>query len=114
MGTDTDRLGADTARRRRGRADRPARRTGQAPPLTARRTRGQPAVGHTGTPLQDRIRQRHTEVNELAATGMSLAAIGRRLQLDRKTVRRYRDKDLAGLLASAQDRGHGVLEPFMK
>ncbi|MFI7178703.1 hypothetical protein [Streptomyces spororaveus] len=45
---------------------------------------------------------------------MSLAAIGRRLQLDRKTVRRYRDKDLAGLLASAQDRGHGVLEPFMK
>ncbi|GHB30827.1 hypothetical protein [Streptomyces chryseus] len=66
------------------------------------------------TPLLDRIRRRHAEVNELAATGLSLNAIGRRLQLDRKTVRRYRNKDLAGLLASAQDRGHGVLDPFME
>ncbi len=66
------------------------------------------------TPLLDRIRRRHGEVNELAATGMSLSAIGRRLQLDRKTVRRYRNKDLAGLLASAQDRGHGVLDPFIE
>ncbi|MGW7456686.1 transposase [Streptomyces sp. NPDC054797] len=63
------------------------------------------------TPLLDRIRQRHAEVNELASTGLSLNAIGRRLQLDRKTVRRYRNKDLAGLIASAQDRGHGVLDP---
>lgn len=66
------------------------------------------------TPLLDRIRQRHAEVNELAAAGLSLNAIGRRLRLDRKTVRRYRKGDLAGLLASAQDRGHGVLEPFME
>ncbi|MFE2972371.1 ISL3 family transposase [Streptomyces sp. NPDC059340] len=66
------------------------------------------------TPLLDRIRRRHAEVNELAATGLSLNAIGRRLQLDRKTVRRYRNKDLAGLLASAQDRGHGVLDPFIE
>ncbi|MCX5402657.1 transposase [Streptomyces sp. NBC_00335] len=66
------------------------------------------------TPLLDRIRQRHAEVNELAATGMSLNAIGRHLQLDRKTVRRYRNKDLPGLLASAQDRGHGVLDPFIE
>lgn len=66
------------------------------------------------TPLLARIRQRHAEVNELAATGLSLNAIGRRLQLDRKTVRRYWNKDLAGLLASAQDRGHGVLDPFME
>ncbi|MET9323310.1 transposase [Streptomyces sp. NPDC003038] len=34
--------------------------------------------------------------------------------MDRKTVRRYRNKDLAGLLASAQDRGHGVLDPFIE
>ncbi|MFE9803501.1 hypothetical protein ACFYP6_32390 [Streptomyces goshikiensis] len=66
------------------------------------------------SPLLDPIRRRHAEVNELAATGMSLNAIGRRLQLDRKTVRRYRNKDLAGLLASAQDRGRSVLEPFME
>ncbi|MGW7438402.1 hypothetical protein [Streptomyces sp. NPDC054849] len=32
----------------------------------------------------------------------------------RKTVRRYRNKDLAGLLASAQDRGHGVLDTFIE
>ncbi|MGA5361187.1 transposase family protein [Streptomyces purpurascens] len=61
------------------------------------------------SPLLDRIGQRHREVNELAATGMSLSAIGRRLYLDRKTVRRYRNKDLEGLLASAQDRGHNQL-----
>ncbi|MFI6463134.1 ISL3 family transposase [Streptomyces sp. NPDC050538] len=65
------------------------------------------------SPLLDRIRQRHREVNELAATGMSLSAIGRRLRLDRKTVRRYRNKDLEDLFASAQDRGHGVLDPYI-
>jgi transposase len=62
----------------------------------------------------ERVRRRHAEVNELASTGLSLSAIGRRLQLDRKTVRRYRNKDLAGLLASAQDRGHGVPDPFIE
>ncbi|MFF7598500.1 transposase [Streptomyces mirabilis] len=56
------------------------------------------------TPLLDRIRRRYAEVNELAATGLSLNAIGRRLQLDRKTVRRYQNKDLAGLLASASSK----------
>ncbi|MFD8982661.1 transposase [Streptomyces sp. NPDC059564] len=73
-----------------------------------------PALATPESPLLDRIRQRHAEVTELAATGLSLSAIGRRLQLDRKTVRRYRNKDLAGLLASAQDRGHGVLDPFIE
>ncbi|UQW99300.1 ISL3 family transposase [Streptomyces sp. RerS4] len=65
------------------------------------------------TPLLDRVRQRHAEVNELAASGLSLSAIGRRLRLDRKTVRRYRNHDLEDLLASARDRGHGVLDPFI-
>lgn len=48
----------------------------------------------------------------MAATGLSLSAIGRRLQLDRKTVRRYRQSDLQDLLASARDRGAGVLDRF--
>jgi len=48
------------------------------------------------SPLLDRIRQRHRDVNDLAATGMSLSANGRRLRLDRKTVRRYRNKDCGG------------------
>ncbi|MER5531984.1 hypothetical protein ABT075_46670 [Streptomyces sp. NPDC002677] len=69
--------------------------------------------GPSQSPLLDRIRQRHREVNELAATGMSLSAIGRCLRLDRKTVRRYRNKDLEDLFASAQDRGHGVLDPYI-
>ncbi|WP_241267148.1 hypothetical protein [Streptomyces scabichelini] len=58
------------------------------------------------------MRQRHRDVNELVATGLSLSAIGRRLQLDRKTVRRYRHNNLEDLLASAGDRGAGVLDPF--
>ncbi|MFD8801546.1 transposase [Streptomyces atroolivaceus] len=66
------------------------------------------------SPLLSRIQQRHAEVNERAATGLPLNAIGRRLRLDRKTVRRYRNKDLADPLASAQDRSHGVLDPFME
>ncbi|WP_235990261.1 transposase [Streptomyces ureilyticus] len=48
----------------------------------------------------------------MAATGLSLSAIGRRLQLDRKTVWRYRHNNLEDLLASAGDRGAGVLDPF--
>lgn len=91
-----------TCRRHRDCLRRPAGPEASPPPATPE------------SPLLDRIRQRHAEVNELAATGMSLNAIGRRLQLDRKTVRRYRNKDLAGLLASAQDRGHGVLDPFIE
>ncbi|MET8329444.1 hypothetical protein [Streptomyces sp. NPDC005181] len=40
-------------------------------------------------------------------------AIGRRLNLDRKTVRRFRDTDLDELLSSARERRPaGVLEPF--
>lgn len=73
-----------------------------------------PPLATRETPLLERVRRRHAEVNELAATGLSLSAIGRRLQQDRKTVRRYRNKDLAGLLASAQDRRHGVLAPFIE
>ncbi|MFF3089536.1 ISL3 family transposase [Streptomyces nojiriensis] len=73
-----------------------------------------PPLATPDTPLLARIRQRHAEVNELAATRLPLNAIGRRLRLDRKTVRRYRNKDLADLLASAQDRGHGILDPFME
>ncbi|XKJ41181.1 transposase [Streptomyces sp. 147326] len=83
-------------------------------PTTADRIRVHHGVGHTGDRTLDRIRRRHAEVNELAATGLSLNAIGRRLRLDRKTVRRYRNKDLEGLLASAQDHGHGLLDPFIE
>ncbi|MFB7504823.1 ISL3 family transposase [Streptomyces broussonetiae] len=65
------------------------------------------------TPLLERVRQHHEDVQALAQAGWTLSAIGRRLGLDRKTVRRYRDNDLDTLLASARDRGAGVLTPYM-
>ncbi|MFD3997142.1 transposase [Streptomyces sp. NPDC058583] len=47
------------------------------------------------------------------AAGWTISAIARRLNLDRKTVRRFRDTDLDQLLASANERRPaGVLEPF--
>ncbi|WP_368773875.1 transposase [Streptomyces sp. A1136] len=49
---------------------------------------GSPPLATPETPLLDRIRQRHAEVNDFAASGMSLNAIARRRQLARKTVRR--------------------------
>jgi hypothetical protein len=43
----------------------------------------------------------------------TISAIPRRLNPDRKTVRRFRDSDLDQLLASARERRpNGVLEPF--
>ncbi|MFI9749489.1 hypothetical protein [Streptomyces collinus] len=79
-------------------------------PTCCRRRRS--AADCPGDSLLDRVRQRHRDVNELAAAGLSLSAIGRRLQLDHKTVRRYRHNGLEDLLASARDRGAGVLDPF--
>jgi transposase len=75
-------------------------------------TDAEPPSAAPATALLERVRQRHLEVNELTATGLSLTAVAHRLQLDRKTVRRYRNKDLEDLLASARDRGPGVLDPF--
>lgn len=80
----------------------------QSAPETEQRTPLAPA----DSPLLDRVRQRHAEINELASAGLSLNAIGRRLRLDRKTVRRYRNKRLDDIIASARDRGPGVLGPF--
>ncbi|MFC9293936.1 transposase [Streptomyces sp. NPDC057011] len=65
------------------------------------------------TPIIDRTRHRHADVQKLVAAGWTISAIARRLHLDRKTVRRFRDTDLDQLLASANERQPaGVLEPF--
>jgi transposase len=80
----------------------------QSAPETEQRT----PLAPPDSPLLDRVRQHHAEINELASAGLSLNAIGRRLRLDRKTVRRYRNKRLDDLIASARDRGPGVLGPF--
>lgn len=61
----------------------------------------------------ERTRHRYADVHKLVAAGWTISAIARRLNLDRKTVRRFRDTALDELLASARDRRPtGVLEPF--
>ncbi|MEU4497523.1 ISL3 family transposase [Streptomyces sp. NPDC023998] len=65
------------------------------------------------TQIIERTRHRFEDVHRLMEKGWTISAIGRRLNLDRKTVRRFRDTDLDELLASASDRRpNGVLEPF--
>ncbi|MEU9214686.1 ISL3 family transposase [Streptomyces sp. NPDC048415] len=65
------------------------------------------------TQIIERTRHRFEAVHRLAEKGWTISAIGSRLNLDRKTVRRFRDTDLDQLLACARDRRpNGVLEPF--
>ncbi|MGW0771090.1 transposase [Streptomyces sp. NPDC002676] len=65
------------------------------------------------TQIIERTRHRFEDVHRLVEKGWTISAIARRLNLDRKTVRRFRDTDLDELLASARDRRpNGVLEPF--
>ncbi|WAU82775.1 helix-turn-helix domain-containing protein [Streptomyces sp. Qhu-G9] len=65
------------------------------------------------TQIIERTRHRYEVVHCLAEKGWTLSAIARRLNLDRKTGRRFRDTDLDELLISARDRRpNGVLKPF--
>ncbi|MEV5778274.1 ISL3 family transposase [Streptomyces antimycoticus] len=64
------------------------------------------------TLIVDRIRCRHEVINRMVETGFPVSEIARRLGLDRKTVRRYRDTDFDVLLASARDRRNVPLDRF--
>nr|WP_158718914.1 ISL3 family transposase [Streptomyces globisporus] len=65
------------------------------------------------TQIIERTRHRYEGIHRLLERRWTISAIARRLNLDRKTVRRFRDTDLDELLASARDRRpNGVLEPF--
>lgn len=65
------------------------------------------------TQIIERTRHRHADVRRLVDAGWTISAIGRRLNLDRKTIRRFRDTDLDVMLASARERRlAGVLESF--
>ncbi|WP_372481585.1 hypothetical protein [Streptomyces flavotricini] len=44
--------------------------------------------------------------------GWTISAIARRLGMDRKTVRHFRDTDLVVLVESARHRRAGLLAPF--
>ncbi|MEU6093090.1 ISL3 family transposase [Streptomyces sp. NPDC047085] len=65
------------------------------------------------TQIIERTRHRYEDIHRLLEKRWTISAIARRLNLDRKTVRRFRDTDLDELPASARDRRpNGVLEPF--
>lgn len=64
------------------------------------------------TLIVQRVPNRHAEINRMVATGYPVSEIARRLSLDRKTVRHYRDTDLDMLLASARDRRSVPLDRF--
>ena len=68
------------------------------------------------TPTIQRTRERYADVHRLVDRGWTVSAIARHLQLDRKTVRRFRDTPLDELLASAKDFGvrrRDQLVPFL-
>ncbi|MFF8534479.1 DUF6193 family natural product biosynthesis protein [Streptomyces sp. NPDC015532] len=65
------------------------------------------------TQIIERTRHRHEHIHRLLDKRWTVSAIARRLNLDRKSVRRIRYTDLDELLASARERlPNGVLEPF--
>ncbi|UUU36175.1 hypothetical protein JIX56_43630 [Streptomyces sp. CA-210063] len=68
-----------------------------------------PELPHTR--IIERTRHRYDDVHGLLGKGWAISAIARRLNLDRKPVRRFRDTDLDQPLASAGDRGpHPAVE----
>ncbi|MGW1076050.1 ISL3 family transposase [Streptomyces sp. NPDC002537] len=60
-----------------------------------------PPHGLPSTQMIERTRHRYADIHRLVDVGWSVSAIARRLNLDRKTVRRFRDTDLDEFLASA-------------
>ncbi|MFF5931559.1 ISL3 family transposase [Streptomyces hydrogenans] len=67
------------------------------------------------TPLVERTRARYADVHRLLEWKWTISAIARHLNLDRKTVRRFKTTPLDELLASAKDFGihkARLLEPF--
>jgi hypothetical protein len=62
--------------------------------------------------LMTRTRERHAAVQHLLGEGMSILAICRSLELDRKTVQRFaRSETVDVLLVKAGNRG-SLLDPF--
>ncbi|MEU4173021.1 hypothetical protein AB0F46_39920 [Streptomyces sp. NPDC026665] len=55
------------------------------------------------TQIIERTRHRYEDIHGLLEKRWTISAIARRLNLDRKTVRRFRDTALDELLASAHE-----------
>lgn len=79
----------------------------EAPPMLL------PPAEPPRTQIIERTPHRYEDIHRLLEKRWTISAIARRLNLDRKTVRRFRDTDLDQLIASARERRpNGVLEPF--
>src|SRR5207245_1279046 len=65
--------------------------------------------------LKERTEQRHAEIHELMAQGLSLSAIARRLRLNRKTVRRFARAGVAADLVASRGRScrNTALDPSL-
>lgn len=69
------------------------------------------------TLIVQRVQQRHELINRMLDEGYPLSEVARRIGLDRKTARRYRDTELHVLIASAGDRRNVPLDrykPFLQ
>ncbi|MCC0100621.1 helix-turn-helix domain-containing protein [Streptomyces flavotricini] len=62
--------------------------------------------------IVERTLHRHADILDLVDKGWTISAIARRLGMDRKTVRHFRDTDLVVLVESARHRRAGLLAPF--
>jgi transposase len=63
--------------------------------------------------LPARNQQRHTEIHELMARGLTLSAIARRLRLNRTTVRRFAKAVVAADLLGPNGRRATALDPYL-
>ncbi|MFJ6650464.1 transposase [Streptomyces sp. NPDC091290] len=69
------------------------------------------------TLIVQRVQQRHELINRMLDNGYPVSEVARRVGLDRKTARRYRDTELDVLIASARDRRNVPLDrykPFLQ
>jgi transposase len=63
--------------------------------------------------LMQRNAQRHAEIHELMAQGLTVSAIARRVRLDRKTVRRFASAQVAADLLGPRGRRATALDPYL-
>jgi transposase len=82
-----------------------------APPPEPR-PRGQTACSSPGR-LMTRNAQRHAEIHELMAQGLTVSAIARRVRLDRKTVRRFASAEVAADLLGARGGRATALDSYL-
>jgi transposase len=81
----------------------------EGPPTTSPFTPPPPARRRQAA----RTEQRHAEVHALLAQGLSLSAIARRLNLDRRTVRKFGAAQGAAEVVSRGDHYTTTLDPFL-